>query len=114
MPWPEQIPGAVMAGRYRLLRALDGAGGRLYEARHDRLSGRFAVKLYPDADPAAFRRRAQVALALRHPAIVQVIDYGPDGDGGRAFVVMEWVDGQPLSTIMRDSGLLPLEVVVRI
>jgi serine/threonine-protein kinase len=121
MPWPEEIPGAVMAGRYRLLRALDGERRRLYEARHDRLAGRFAVKLYPDAEPSAFRRRAQLALALRHPGAAQVIDYGPDasaapgvGAGGQAFVVMEWIDGVPLSAFLRESGILPLDLVVRV
>ena len=58
MPWPEVIPGAVMAGSFHLMGPLDGSGGHVYEARHDRLAGRFVVKLFPGADPATFQLRA--------------------------------------------------------
>src|SRR4051794_2809100 len=114
MPWPEEIPGAVSAGSYRLVRLLGGAGGRVYEARHDRRSGRFAVKLFEDADPGAFQRGAQHVLALRHPGIVPVIDYGADVLNAQGALVMELCDGPSVAALVRDSGLLPAERVGRI
>jgi len=114
MPWPEVIPGAVMAGSFRLGRALDGSSGRVHEARHDRLAGRFAVKLFPEAQPGTFQHHARLALALRHPGIAQVIDYGVDAQSGQAFVAMELCQGQSLAAlaaVARSSRLLPVERV---
>src|SRR5262252_9593871 len=114
MPWPEVIPGAVMAGSFRLGRALDGSSGRVHEARHDRLAGRFAVKLFPEAQPGTFQHHARLALALRHPGIAQVIDYGVDAESGQAFVAMELCRGQSLAAlaaVARESRLLPVERV---
>src|SRR5262249_34509000 len=63
--------GTITAGGYRLVRAL--GGGRVWEARHDRLNGRFALKLFGEVDARAFQRTAQQALALRHPSIVRLV-----------------------------------------
>jgi serine/threonine protein kinase len=106
------IAGVVTAGEYRLVRPLGRQGGRVHEARHDRLMGRFAVKLFGDVEPRAFQRSAQLAAGLRHPGIVQVIDYS--ATQGQAFVVMEYVDGRALSTIIGESGLLPADRVARL
>src|SRR3974390_1681072 len=46
-----------------------------------------------------FRREAQAAANLSHPDIVPVFDWGEDG--GTYFIVMEFVDGRPLSAILR-------------
>jgi serine/threonine protein kinase len=112
MARPAEIPGAVIAGTYRLVRPLSGEGGRVYEARHDRLSGRFAVKLFAEVEPRAFLRSAQLASALRHSGVVQVIDYGTRN--GQAFVVMEFIEGQPLSQLIAHAGLLPADRVARL
>jgi serine/threonine protein kinase len=106
------IRGAVTTGTYRLVRPLGRQGGRVHEARHDRLAGRFAVKLFGEVEPRAFQRNAQLAAALHHPGIVEVIDYS--AMQGQAFVVMEYIDGRALPSIIADSGLLPAERVGRI
>ena len=51
-----------------------------------------------------FRREAQAAANLSHPNIVPVFDWGEDG--GTYFIVMEFVDGRPLSSILRTAGPL--------
>jgi serine/threonine-protein kinase len=114
MDRPAEIPGGVIGGSYRLVRALDGARGRVHEAKHDRLTGRFAIKLFPNADPAAFQRGAQLASALRHPGIVQVIDYGAPPGPGHAFAVMEYIEGRPLATILADDGRMQPPRVARL
>jgi serine/threonine-protein kinase len=104
--------GTVTPGRYRLVRPLDRDGGRVHEARHERLSGRFALKLFNDVEPLTFRKRAQVATALRHPGIVQVVDYSATSEG--AFVVMEFVEGRSLAAILATSGPMPADRVARL
>jgi serine/threonine-protein kinase len=54
-----------------------------------------------------FKREAQAAANLSHPNIVPVFDWGEDS--GTYFIVMEYVDGRALSTILKASGTLPPE-----
>jgi serine/threonine-protein kinase len=52
-----------------------------------------------------FRREAQAAANLSHPNIVPVFDWGEDD--GSYFIVMEYVEGRPLSAVLRDPQRLP-------
>jgi eukaryotic-like serine/threonine-protein kinase len=78
---------------------------------HDRLLDRpVAVKvLFPELSidrtfVERFRREAQAAANLSHPHIVPVFDWGEDN--GTYFIVMEFIDGRPLSSILRTAGPL--------
>jgi serine/threonine-protein kinase len=78
---------------------------------HDRLLDRpVAVKvLFPELSidrtfVERFRREAQAAANLSHPNIVPVFDWGEDS--GTYFIVMEFIDGRPLSSILRTAGPL--------
>ena len=78
---------------------------------HDRLLDRpVAIKvLFPEfaADPnfvERFRREAQAAANLTHPNIVGVFDWGQQGS--TYFIVMEFVQGRPLSEVLRAGGPL--------
>src|SRR6188768_1666954 len=59
-----------------------------------------------------FRQEAQNAASLSHPNVVTVFDYGEDPSG--PFIVMEFVDGEDLATILRRSGPLPPQQAARI
>ena len=97
--------------RYRLLRLI-GSGGMavVYKAVDTLLERRVAVKVLREAfadDPAflaRFQREAQAAAKLDHPNIVTVYDVGRDGD--RHYIVMEYVDGQDLKTLIRQQDRL--------
>jgi serine/threonine-protein kinase len=54
-----------------------------------------------------FRREAQAAANLSHPNIVPVFDWGEDT--GTYFIVMEFIDGRPLSSILKSAGPLSAE-----
>jgi serine/threonine-protein kinase len=54
-----------------------------------------------------FRREAQAAANLSNPNIVPVFDWGEDN--GTYFIVMEFIDGRPLSSILKTSGPLTTE-----
>jgi serine/threonine-protein kinase len=78
---------------------------------HDRLLDRpVALKvLFPELSVdrsfvERFRREAQAAANLSHPNIVPVFDWGEDT--GTYFIVMEFIDGRPLSAILKSSGPL--------
>ena len=111
--------GEIVGGRYELIE-LVGTGGMssVYRA-HDRLLERdVALKLLHDyyrADDETierFRREARAAAQLSHANIVTVIDRGEDG--GRQFIVFEYVDGETLKALVQREGRLPVRRALEI
>ncbi|WBB68982.1 serine/threonine-protein kinase [Micromonospora sp. WMMD812] len=106
----------VLSGRYRLDdRVATGGMGDVWRGTDLVLGRQVAVKVLLPAlvsDPdfiARFRAEARIMAALRHPGIVQVFDCGEDDlpDGDRAdYLVMEFVDGEPLSKRIEAAGRL--------
>ncbi|MFD1932681.1 MULTISPECIES: Stk1 family PASTA domain-containing Ser/Thr kinase [Nonomuraea] len=111
----------LLGGRYEL----DGVVGRggmaeVYRARDIRLDRIVAIKtLRADLArdhtfQARFRREAQSAASLNHPAVVAVYDTGEDNSDGAPvpYIVMEYVDGRTLRDLLRaDRRLLPERAV---
>jgi len=110
---PTQTP-RVFSERYELNHLIARGGmAEVYRA-HDRLLDRpVALKvLFPELSVdrsfvERFRREAQAAANLSHPNIVPVFDWGEDS--GTYFIVMEYVDGRPLSSILKSAGPLTPE-----
>ncbi len=112
----DQTPGSPPAyadaqRRYRLdSRIATGGMGEVWRATDTVLDRLVAVKLLKreHADDPVFRSRfeteAQHAAGLHHPGVAQVYDFGA-GDPGRPdhppYLVMEYVDGRPLSAVLR-------------
>lgn len=84
-----------------------GGMGEVYLARDLRLERQVAIKILPayvDPDSEGERRfvtEAKAASALNHPNIVTVHDF--DRDGEIRFLVMERIDGQPLSALLGEA-----------
>jgi serine/threonine protein kinase/beta-lactam-binding protein with PASTA domain len=106
----------LLSNRYELGDTL-GYGGmsEVHKGRDVRLSRDVAVKVLR-ADLARdpqfqerFRREAQNAAALNHPAIVAVYDTGETrtAEGSLPYIVMEYVDGRTLRDIVKTEGPLP-------
>ena len=107
-------PPRVFSERYELNHLIARGGmAEVYRA-HDRLLDRpVALKvLFPELSVdrsfvERFRREAQAAANLSHPNIVPVFDWGEDT--GTYFIVMEFIDGRPLSSILKTAGPLSAE-----
>ncbi|NCD18683.1 MAG: Stk1 family PASTA domain-containing Ser/Thr kinase [Actinobacteria bacterium] len=123
----DNIP-RVLAGRYEV-GELIGRGGmaEVHIGYDSRLSRTVAIKLLRSdlaEDPtfhARFRREAQSAAALNHPAIVAVYDTGEetttDAVGKRTtipFIVMEYVEGHTVRELLKDGAAVPIDEALEI
>jgi predicted Ser/Thr protein kinase len=97
---------------YRIVEPIgSGAMGTVYRATQLSLGRPVAVKVLPpnvSDDPQfvhRFHREAEILAALAHPNVVQVIDRG-EADG-RYFIVMEYVDGESLRSLLKRGPVPP-------
>jgi Tol biopolymer transport system component/serine/threonine protein kinase len=105
-------------GPYRAIRQLGAGGmGEVFLAQDDDLGRHIAIKLLPahlatDAEHLArLRNEARSASSLNHPNIVTIYEIGRD-DSQRAYMAMEYVDGQTLREVMRNP--LPVRKALQI
>ncbi len=103
-----------------VLRDLIGQGGmgRVYLARDSRLNRQVALKiLSPErmSNPRAiarFQREARVGAQLQHENLVRIYDFGESN--GRYFLVMEYIEGKTIGTLISEHGRLPPATAVRL
>ena len=113
---PEQL------GKYEIRGTLGkGAMGTVYSAWDPIISRRVAIKTVrlPDAgdidaqeELARFKREAQAAGRLTHPNIVGIFDYGESAE--LAYIVMEFVAGRTLKSILDGDERMPVATVSRV
>lgn len=108
--------GQVISGKYKLLRLLgDGGMGAVYEAEHVRLGTRVAIKvLHSDLARRTglidrFLQEARVSAQIRSPHVVQVTDVDSTPDGV-AYLVMELLQGEPLSSLEKRERKLSVKM----
>lgn len=105
-------PGTVLAGRFRVVRRLGFGGmGSVYEVEHEITKHRRALKLMHPAfaaraeHVARFLREASAAGRIGNPHIAETFDAGKL-ESGEPYIVMELLDGQPLSDLIEARGQL--------
>ena len=111
--------GAVI-GSYQIVRKLGKGGmGVVYLGQHTLLGRRAAIKvLLPElsARPDIVNRffnEARAVTSINDPGLVQVFDFGYHSDGS-AFIVMEYLDGEPLDCRLARLGTLPVTEALRL
>lgn len=105
-------------GPYEILGELGAGGmGAVYAARHTGTGQRVAIKFLHSelaSDPEMgrrFRREASILKSLEHPGVVRVVEVGED-DNGRAYTVMELLQGETLEARLERGSLTPKEFSV--
>ena len=114
---PERLAqGEVLAGRFRIVNFIAAGGmGEVYKAQDLLLDRIVALKFLPkelaeDRESLErFLREAKAASALNHPNICTVYDFG--NDGGRAFIAMEYLEGEALSARIQRGPLSTIEAL---
>ena len=116
MPYSAPLIGQVIS-HYRIVEKIGAGGmGEVYRARDEHLKRDVAVKILPPESQGSANagkkllREARSASALNDPRICVIHEVGEAS--GRHFIVMELVEGSPLSSLIPPEGLRP-ELVVR-
>lgn len=109
----------LLAGRYELIEKIGEGGMAVVYKGKDRLLNRYvAVKiLRPEFTRDAqfvenFKKESQAAANLQHPNIVSVYDVGKEGN--IHFIVMELIDGRPLSDIIKERAPMDYREAIEI
>jgi len=105
-------PGTLLAGRYRIIAPLGKGGmGEVYRADDVRLGQPVALKFLPTAFASDSERRERLVDEVRigrqisHPNVCRLYDIAEAE--GHHFLVMEYVDGEDLASLLRRIGRLP-------
>ena len=114
---PEE--GKIYGGRYKLVsRIATGGMGEVWQAQDEIILRKVAIKILKQqylGDPdfvERFRTEAKHAAMINHDGIANVYDYGEDE--GSAYLVMELVPGEALSSILEREKTLPEQQVISI
>lgn len=114
---PAQPSQETPFGEYVLLgRISKGGTGDLFKAKHKTMGRMVAIKVLskelaksPDR-VARFHRKCQILAKLRHPNLVEAFDAGERD--GKHYLIMEFIDGQTLWQVVKESGpLAPKDVI---
>jgi serine/threonine protein kinase len=110
-------PQALQFGHYLLVSQLgSGASGHVFKARHRTSQRDVAIKVLAAEvaqDPTSvkrFRREVEAAGRLEHRHIVRSVDAGEYN--GQHYLVMEYVDGSDLASIVKTRGPLPVDEAI--
>jgi eukaryotic-like serine/threonine-protein kinase len=110
---PPERQDPLYGTRYRTLRRLGlGTMGEVFLVEHAALRRRFVAKIlharhaYSEEYLARFGREGLTLGQMRHPNIIAVTDFDTT-EGGRPFIVMEYLDGRTLDDELKERGRLP-------
>ena len=112
IPRPAGLEGQTI-GAYMLVRELGHGGmGTVWLARRTdgRYEGEVAIKflrtgLFGHGDAARFEREGSILARLSHPHIARLLDAGISPDGTQPYLVLEYIDGEPIDVYCRRFAL---------
>jgi serine/threonine-protein kinase len=104
--------GAVIDGRYLLEEPIgEGGAATVWRATHVVLDKPVAVKVHKsqvatEEEWDRYLREARVAAAVRHPNVVDILDFGTLDDG-HAYIALEYLEGQTLARAFEEGAVTP-------
>ncbi len=109
----QDLVGSIIAERYHVIKKLgEGGMGQVYLAEHVKMGRKSAVKvmnpgMVQNVDAISrFNREAANASRINHPNVAGIYDFGETSEG-LIYLAMEFVEGQPLTEIIKQHGALP-------
>jgi predicted Ser/Thr protein kinase len=111
--------GSLVEGKYRLLDSLgEGGMGVVYKVEQVLLNRQMALKTLTGTEASEqsikrFHSEAKLLAKLDHPGLVKVRDFGFI-DNVKPFLVMDFVHGRTLSSVIKAAGVMPLDVSIKI
>ncbi|MEN3334062.1 MAG: eukaryotic-like serine/threonine-protein kinase [Blastocatellia bacterium] len=112
--------GRLLDHRYRLTKKIgEGGMGAIYQAVHTEMGRTCAIKLLAPITTgreealARFKREAKMASCIDNPHAITIYDFGV-AENGLLFLAMEYIDGRPLSGVIAEHRMLPIDRVVHI
>jgi eukaryotic-like serine/threonine-protein kinase len=116
---PDPRIGTILQERYRIIERIAAGGmGVVYRGERLELGRAVAIKFlhgWVAADPNSqkrFRIEAQAMSQLSHPCCVSLIDFGVEGNA--PFMVMDFITGSTLGSLVHENGPLPVKRAVGI
>lgn len=113
------IKGELIDNRYKIIKSIgEGGMANVYLAWDTILEREVAVKVLrgdlsdDEKFIRRFKREANSASSLKHPNIVEIYDVGEDN--GKYFIVMEYVNGKTLKSLIKKRGVLNINEAIDI
>jgi serine/threonine-protein kinase len=110
----QNLVGQVLADRYHIMKKLgEGGMGQVYLAEHVKMGRRSAIKVMNPSmvhDPEAvarFNREAANASRISDAHVCAIYDFGETPEG-LIYLAMEFIEGEPLTELIRQEGALPV------
>jgi formylglycine-generating enzyme required for sulfatase activity len=114
------LTGTLLNNRYQILaRVGQGGMGQVFKADHTLMGRTVAIKVLnpnlvtSEESVARFKREIMTLAQFEHPNVVRLFDAGTT-QGGRFYMAMEFVEGEPLSRVLAGSGRLELKRFARL
>lgn len=111
--------GSLVEGKYRLMEGLgEGGMGVVYKVEQVLLNRHMALKTltgseFSESSVRRFQAEAKLLAKLDHPGLVKVQDFGFI-DNVKPFLVMDFVQGRTLASVLKTSGVMDLDVAIKI
>ena len=114
-PPDDPLIGKVLSERYRIVRKIgEGGMGAVYQAEHALIEKKIALKILfqdltrrPDLI-ARFLQEAKSASRIGHENVIDISDFGQSPEG-LVFIAMEYLDGQDLGKLLKQTGAMDWE-----
>lgn len=117
----DPLIGTKLAGKYEILSVLGTGGmGVVYKGRQDVMDRIVAIKmlqshhLNDSMSVKRFQQEGRATCKLNHPHIITVYDFGISQQTGQPFIVMDYLQGVPLSDIIKQEGQVSVERALKI